>query len=114
MTITTITELKQEAYLLKSGEIITSPLYRNKKEPLYLDKHTREYNFVGSSIIFYDEDSTVYLLPISILDIVEEILKKNGYLRNGTMYVPLSNGFDYPELKDKWEAIKKRCDMLLL
>lgn len=39
MTITTITELKQEAYMMKDGEICTFPQWGNAKEAFSKESH---------------------------------------------------------------------------
>lgn len=114
MEITTITEMKQEAYLMKDGEIITFPLSGNRTNAWhYRDFHFKEYSHNGSTMAFFDEEGTMYVLPIpgTTLNRFEKILKDNGY-EESEISVPLSNGFDYPELKDKWEAVKGRIKLI--
>ena len=114
MTITNIIELKQESYLMKNGEKIAWRGISEKTDPFFYKNHCREFNSNGSTLVFYDEESKCYVVPIpgNTLTIFENILHKAGYLKNYTMQVPLSNGFDTPELKDKWEAIRRRISLI--
>lgn len=109
MTITTITELKQEAYMMKDGEICTFPQWGNAKEAFSKESHYMEYNYNNGIIIFYDEEREAYVIPF--FEGIFDILEKAGYMRNFSMYVPLSN-WDVPELKDKWEAVKGRIKLI--
>lgn len=114
MEITTITEMKQEAYLMKDGEIITAPTMGGVQSPFSSAKSYKTYNFNGSTLIFYDEGRTAFLIPIlgSSLKDFQKILHSAGYLRHFSLEVPLSNGFDYPAIRDKWEAVKGRIKLL--
>lgn len=109
MTITTITELKQESYMMKDGEICTFPQWGNAKEAFSKKSHYMEYNYNNGIIIFYDEERETYVIPF--FEGIFDILAKAGYMRNFSMYVPLSN-WDYPELQDKWEAVKARIKLI--
>lgn len=110
----TITTLKQEAYMMKDGEIITAPLLGSVQSTFSSEKSYKTYNFNGSTLIFYDEDRNAFLIPIpgETLMYVEKLLHSAGYLRHFSLEVPMSNGIDYPELQDKWEAVKGRIKLL--
>lgn len=114
MKITTITEMQQEAYILKDGEIITYPLSGNRTNQWYYrDRHFKVYNHNGSTMVFFDEEGTTYVLPIPGNTFVrfESILQNNGY-KQVDISVPLSNGFDFPEQKEKWDSIKSRIKLI--
>lgn len=114
MKITTLTEMKMEAYLFKDGEIITYPLSGNRTNAWYYrDIHYKKYNHSGSTMVFFDEEGKTYVLPIpgNTLAKFEKILQSNGY-EQIEISVPLANGFNYPELQDKWEAVKARIKLI--
>lgn len=113
MEITNIIELQMEAYMLEDGEIITRPITGNEKFPFKKKDLTKVYNYNGSTLVFYNETSEAFVVPIpkNTVDLFEKILQENGY-KKAEISVPLSNGFDYPELKDKWEAVKGRIKLI--
>lgn len=114
LSMTTLQSIKSWAYRLKRGERITFPLSGGKCEAYFPRQDVcKSYNFNGSTIVFYDENGEIFVVPSNLLELLEPILKTEAYTRLSSLHVPLSNGIDFPERKEDWEAIKKESKLLV-
>ncbi len=109
-TIKTIEQLKKAAYLLRNGEILTHPTCKWKTSDFSYYGHHKVFRAKGSTLVFFDECGSANVIPIpgngNALKQLEQVLMADGYLNQATLYVPLSNGFDYPERVQEWNDIK--------
>lgn len=67
----------------------------------------KSFNLNGASICFI-LDKTMYIIPCHKEDYVET-LEDAGFVRNLSLYVPLSDGFSYPsDEKVKWLLLMEK------